>query len=330
MKTAAAQLQSLQSQGQYMTQLQSNVDLVLARHRLQSSYLSRMAQWFSRQAWWLKLLLGLALTALFVGIGIIFHWGLAIGLGLFSLLFYGGLAYLFQNEQQCQKKQEQNLTEDTQTMEKELADACQHLMAVEKNLKEIFLAIWHLNTCMVKDLQGFEIELQSLRLKNESLHELIQGLEQSNARLSHEHDDLKQRFLDALSGLTRHEASFALEAKTLSDTTQGFDRVQEQLSLDHQQLVRVMENFHRSTEALESLTLSVHELVPKLQAREALSLSKKSDTNALIAHSDAVMKQAEATVARVLQQLDAYEHRNEPMADDDTDYASSPGASPSF
>ncbi len=158
---AEAQLKRLLHQGKHIGKLQSNLDIIMQRHRVERSYLSLIAEWYGSKPLWIKVSLNISIAATAAAIGAIFN--LAAVLGAVVGTLYLAITYLLQNDHDITVARDKRLKEDIQQMEEELASTVEHLSELEDSLKAVFTSLYELNCHMADDIQSFEEKITELQ-----------------------------------------------------------------------------------------------------------------------------------------------------------------------
>lgn len=315
---AESQLNTLRDRSQIIHQLQSSIDLIMQRHHVERSYISRASAWFGRQAWWVKLIIGLTITATALGISAIFNLILAITLGVIAATFYLAIAGLFQNDSNIQIRRDRRLREDLQLMERDLAETVNHLRSVEDSLKKVFISLGELNVQLATDIHLFEQKIASLQERTGLLADVIKKLYETDTTLNQHVDDMKSHFQTLFSDLSLTHQSFSSVSDLLDTTSQSLDKLPSQLMDDHNALLKITKAYHENSHQILTMIEMLQTILPKLQEQASLrdiqkdKLLKKLSVSVedTLEHKQSAVKtilRAEATMDKVLRELDDYE-----------------------
>lgn len=244
-QAALGQLDHIQKQEKTIIQVRSNLDLLMQRYNVEKGLFSRTAEWYGSQAWWLKILFGLIVIGIAIGIGALCHMPIALGCTAAGLYLFA--AFLFINHYTATEKRNKRLCEDVLEMEHSLNDAVTHFAALTDSLKKVMLSLCQLNCQMTEHIEILASQHQHLSEKVVNYQTMVNTLNANKTHLTEEIDKITQKLKEANHILQTTQELTRAQSNKLLQTTKNIEST-------HSHLVQDEERLRKETEALHALT----------------------------------------------------------------------------
>lgn len=319
---AEAHLEQLIEQGTKIVTMQSNLDLVMKRYRINTSYLGTLVDWFGQTPWWSKLLLGITVTTVSVVIGALFNaiaLCACIGVGL-----YVATAFLLQNQFDVTATRDRLLAEDFLEIEAVLGQSVTELNALNGQLNEVLLSLCNQNIQLAKDTKDFELEIDALKNQNVHFNETLSQLENQKKELEAAKERLCTELNQSSDALKITQEMLNTKSKEIEEINDQLMQTNLKLAISTKQMAVLDEKLQQNLRNLSPLKESLQEQITLLKEyvveykrrtdEMVIELDSIVDT-ALDSHTntDAVIAHADETLHSVALQLEQIQQKREQM-----------------
>lgn len=288
--TTDKELERIYSQKRVVEETQSNLDLLLKRYNIEKSYFGSVAEWYGSKAWWIKIFIGLAITAIGAALGVLCHAPIIIA--IVATVIYLFFTFLFIDHYNVTHKQTKLLCEDILELEKSLGETIKHYNELGERLQKIFESLYQMNTQMSSDLQQFETQISTLRMQIEQYNKIIDNLSQSEKKIVVSSEIIAEKLNHMATDYVSYRQILEQSSDNLISMTEQVSQVNINLRDQTESLRIVQQHYHQETELIAKTASQMNIIVAALQDKSnqvSESYSNKGAYTKLMNETDALL-----------------------------------------
>lgn len=262
-------VKSLIEDNKKISELHSNIDILLKRYYIDKSVFDKLAIWYGEKAYWKKALLLFTSVASAVFIGSLMGIAIAFSLMLSTITILLISAFMLHNHHNAYIARNSRLHEDTEKIEQRLKDEVEKLSLLENKLQDIFIK---LNKALLNLLE----ENDNITKANQELLEQINTLEAQVSQLADEKSELISETSLLKSSVTSLEKQVSTYKITLQKRMKQLDELILSLDTSVMEVNKAGTSLAKNATSYERILQSLDNIPARQQSPQTTPPSHKS------------------------------------------------------
>lgn len=208
---AALQLENILTQEQIVREYQSSVTIILNRLQRNRSFFDNISFSYASMRWWSKPIIFILVSLTSVAMGYLLNLLLVLPLVVFFI--YVLCICLFENHYHSCQHRDIQLQDDIQRFEASLAEAVEHLLEIEQQLKSVIASLCKLNLQQLDNVSYFKRQVDDLEEQVLSLKFILEAMAQAKNLI----DSSSMNVIQSLSRLSTISTHLAQEIEQCSN-----------------------------------------------------------------------------------------------------------------